>query len=68
MMPITQAGKVNCIPVAMPYVDSLFMPRELGDRPDVIPAGNILDCEQNRTLGALLYRYQINYKLPFERF
>jgi oleate hydratase len=39
MMPITQAGKVNCIPVAMPYVDSLFMPRELGDRPDVIPAG-----------------------------
>jgi oleate hydratase len=23
----------------MPYVDSLFMPRELGDRPDVIPAG-----------------------------
>jgi oleate hydratase len=39
MMPITEAGKVNCIPVAMPFVDSLFMPREPGDRPDVIPAG-----------------------------
>ena len=33
------AGKVNCIPVAMPYVDSLFMPREMGDRPEVLPAG-----------------------------
>ena len=39
MKPITEAGKVNCIPVAMPYVDSLFMPRTLGDRPDVIPWG-----------------------------
>jgi oleate hydratase len=32
MMPITEAGKVNCIPVAMPFVDSLFMPREPGDK------------------------------------
>jgi oleate hydratase len=32
-------GKVNCIPVAMPYVDSLFMPRKPGDRPEVLPAG-----------------------------
>lgn len=39
MKPITQAGKVNCIPVAMPFVDSLFMPRKAGDRPDVIPNG-----------------------------
>ncbi len=39
MKPITDAGKVNCIPVAMPFVDSLFMPRVLGDRPDVIPKG-----------------------------
>ena len=39
MKPVVDAGKVNCIPVAMPYVDSLFMPRELGDRPDVIPKG-----------------------------
>jgi len=39
MKPVTDAGKVNCIPVAMPFVDSLFMPREKGDRPDVVPAG-----------------------------
>ena len=39
MKPVTEAGKVNCIPVAMPFVDSLFMPRNIGDRPDVIPAG-----------------------------
>jgi len=39
MKPITEVGKVNCIPVAMPFIDSLFMPREPGDRPDVIPAG-----------------------------
>ncbi|RLA70304.1 MAG: oleate hydratase [Epsilonproteobacteria bacterium] len=39
MKPVTQSGKVNCIPVAMPFVDSLFMPRTLGDRPDVIVKG-----------------------------
>lgn len=39
MNPVMDAGKVNCIPVAMPYVDSLFMPREIGDRPDVVPEG-----------------------------
>ncbi len=39
MKPVTEAGKVNCIPVAMPFIDSLFMPRELGDRPEVIPKG-----------------------------
>jgi len=39
MKPVTAAGKVNCIPVAMPFVDSLFMPREKGDRPDVVPNG-----------------------------
>ncbi len=39
MKPVTDAGKVNCIPVAMPFIDSLFMPREKGDRPDVVPAG-----------------------------
>lgn len=39
MKPVTEAGKVNCIPVAMPFVDSLFMPRTIGDRPDVIPEG-----------------------------
>lgn len=39
MKPITKAGKVNCIPVSMPFVDSLFMPRNIGDRPAVIPKG-----------------------------
>jgi len=39
MRPVTASGKVNCIPVAMPFVDSLFMPREIGDRPNVIPKG-----------------------------
>jgi len=39
MKPVMEAGKVNCIPVAMPYVDSLFMPRSPGDRPEVVPAG-----------------------------
>jgi oleate hydratase len=39
MKPVVDAGKVNCIPVAMPFVDSLFMPRTLGDRPDVLPEG-----------------------------
>ena len=40
MKPITESGKINCIPVAMPFVDSLFMPRTLGDRPAVIPEGS----------------------------
>ena len=41
MKPVTEAGKVNCIPVAMPFIDSLFMPRTLGDRPDVLPEGAV---------------------------
>lgn len=39
MEPVVKAGKVNNIPVAMPFVDSLFMPCAQGDRPDVIPEG-----------------------------
>ena len=39
MKPVTEAGKINCIPVAMPFVDSLFMPRTIGDRPDVLVEG-----------------------------
>ncbi|WP_419769879.1 MAG: oleate hydratase [Candidatus Marinarcus sp.] len=39
MQPIMEKGKANCIPVAMPFIDSLFMPRSSGDRPDVIPKG-----------------------------
>ena len=40
MQPVMDAGKINCIPVAMPFIDSLFMPRSLGDRPNVIPDGS----------------------------
>jgi len=29
----------NCIPCAMPYITSMFMPRAPGNRPDPIPAG-----------------------------
>jgi len=39
MKPIVKSGKVNCIPVAMPFIDSLFMPYAKGDRPDVLPEG-----------------------------
>ncbi|WP_461484231.1 oleate hydratase [Porticoccus sp.] len=39
MKPIVAAGKVNCIPVAMPFIDSLFMPRAQGDRPEVLTEG-----------------------------
>ena len=39
MKPVVESGKVNCIPVAMPFIDSLFMPCSQGDRPDVLPKG-----------------------------
>ncbi len=39
MKPVVASGKVNCIPVAMPFIDSLFMPCAVGDRPDVLPEG-----------------------------
>jgi oleate hydratase len=39
MKPVVDSGKVNCIPIAMPFIDSLFMPCAMGDRPDVIPEG-----------------------------
>ena len=39
MKPVVDSGKVNCIPVAMPFLDSLFMPCAQGDRPDVLPKG-----------------------------
>ena len=41
MQPIIESDKlINCIPTAMPFVDSLFMPRAKGDRPLVIPKGS----------------------------
>ncbi len=39
MQPVLAAQKINCLPVSMPFIDSLFMPRKKGDRPDVIPKG-----------------------------
>ena len=39
MKPIVDSGKVNCIPVAMPFIDSLFMPCAKDDRPAVLPKG-----------------------------
>lgn len=39
MGPIMESGKINCIPVAMPFIDSLFMPHSKGDRPNVLPKG-----------------------------
>ena len=41
MRPVVEAGKVNCRPVMMPFIDSLFMPRKPGDRPEVIPEGAV---------------------------
>jgi len=41
MKPVMESKKViNCIPTAMPFIDSLFMPRKRGDRPRVIPEGS----------------------------
>ncbi|WP_439375472.1 oleate hydratase [Bradyrhizobium sp. DASA03120] len=31
----------KAVPVMMPYVTSLFMPRQAGDRPDVVPKGAV---------------------------
>jgi oleate hydratase len=39
MAPVVAAGQVNCIPVTMPFIDSLFMPCAEGGRPDVLPQG-----------------------------
>lgn len=39
MKPAIEAGKINCRPTMMPFIDSAFMPRSPGDRPDVVPTG-----------------------------
>ena len=31
----------NTVPVMMPYIDAFFMPREKGDRPNVVPDGAV---------------------------
>lgn len=40
-IPELAADAAKCVPVMMPYVTSFFMPRQAGDRPDVVPAGAV---------------------------
>ncbi|WP_378740214.1 oleate hydratase [Nocardia brasiliensis] len=35
------ANSAKCVPVMMPYITAFFMPRQAGDRPDVVPAGAV---------------------------
>ena len=37
---LESAGAATCIPCAMPYITSMFMPREPGDRPLPVPIGS----------------------------
>ncbi|OAR05819.1 hypothetical protein LLEC1_07913 [Akanthomyces lecanii] len=39
-IPELAASAAKCVPVMMPYVTSFFMPRQQGDRPNVVPAGS----------------------------
>ncbi|KAH6695651.1 oleate hydratase [Plectosphaerella plurivora] len=39
-IPTLAVEGAKCVPVMMPYVTSFFMPRQAGDRPDVVPAGS----------------------------
>lgn len=38
-IPGLAADAARCVPVMMPYVTAFFMPRQAGDRPDVVPDG-----------------------------
>ena len=40
-IPELAATGAKTVPVMMPYVTSFFMPRQAGDRPDVVPAGSV---------------------------
>jgi oleate hydratase len=40
-IPALAASAAKCVPVMMPYVTAFFMPRQAGDRPDVVPAGSV---------------------------
>ncbi|KAA8889206.1 oleate hydratase [Nocardia colli] len=35
------ANSAKCVPVMMPYVTAFFMPRQAGDRPNVVPDGAV---------------------------
>lgn len=40
-IPELAANGAKTVPVMMPYVTSFFMPRQAGDRPDVVPEGAV---------------------------
>ena len=40
-IPRLAANGAQTVPVMMPYVTSFFMPRQAGDRPDVVPEGAV---------------------------
>ena len=40
-IPELAANAAKCVPVMMPYVTSFFMPRQAGDRPQVVPEGSV---------------------------
>ncbi len=45
-VPVDQIAKLaasgaKCVPVMMPYVTAFFMPRQTGDRPNVVPEGAV---------------------------
>jgi oleate hydratase len=40
-IPELAATGATTIPVMMPYITAFFMPRQAGDRPDVVPAGAV---------------------------
>ena len=40
-IPEMAASGAKAVPVMMPYVTSFFMPRQAGDRPDVVPEGSV---------------------------
>jgi oleate hydratase len=40
-IPELAATGAKTVPVMMPYVTSFFMPRQAGDRPDVVPEGSV---------------------------
>ena len=40
-IPEMAANAARAVPVMMPYVTAFFMPRQAGDRPDVVPKGSV---------------------------
>ena len=51
----------NTVPVMMPYIDAFFMPRAMGDRPDIVPEGavNFAFLGQFAQGAAGLFEFQV---------